>query len=132
MERKGGETNYFTTQALTGHGVCNTYLYKIGEAHSPSCWYCEAEDSPEHTLFHCKKFSEIRTNTNNICKEVIRMDNVFHFIEKSEMERNAVFQMLEEIIKTEEATLENSMYPEVMPHGGFREGWQGAPPPSAK
>lgn len=50
--------DYYTVQALTGHGCFGTYLHKIGKESTPNCWFCENQnDDVEHTIFHCPRWS---------------------------------------------------------------------------
>jgi hypothetical protein len=58
--RKHGETCYHLTEALTGHGAFNAYLYRMGKMESPRCDYCRHDDTAEHTLFYCRKWSTMR------------------------------------------------------------------------
>ncbi|ERL83359.1 hypothetical protein D910_00278 [Dendroctonus ponderosae] len=52
-DRSLGETDYYVTQALTGHGVFGTYLKRIGKQENDDCWLCGQQANPEHTVFHC-------------------------------------------------------------------------------
>ena len=57
----GLQTDYYTTQALTGHGIFGSYLKKIKKQESEECWYgCGEVDSPRHCLFECLRFVENR------------------------------------------------------------------------
>jgi len=61
FERIHGELTYRATQLLTGHGCFNTFLYRIGKEDSPLCSHCNInEDSAEHTLKTCERWSEER------------------------------------------------------------------------
>lgn len=52
---------FHLTQALTGHGCFNKYLFKIGKAASPSCWWCpDTIDDPGHTIVSCDHYAEER------------------------------------------------------------------------
>lgn len=60
-DRKHGNLNFYLTQALTGHGVFNSFRCKIGKAESSGCWFHpEEEDSPKHTLFDCQEWNNER------------------------------------------------------------------------
>ncbi|KAL1487808.1 hypothetical protein ABEB36_015563 [Hypothenemus hampei] len=70
-------TNYFLTQALTGHGVFGTYLERIGKQQDAECWYCACrEDSPEHTIFICPEWDGLRLETENKIKGKITKENI--------------------------------------------------------
>lgn len=48
------QLDYHLTQALTGHGCFQTYLFRMGRAQSPACLLCGcSNDGVEHTLFVC-------------------------------------------------------------------------------
>nr|CAH7734124.1 unnamed protein product [Callosobruchus chinensis] len=58
--RKHGEINYYLSQFLTGHGLFNAYLYRIGKRNSAMCSYCSSEDDPRHTFFECERWESKR------------------------------------------------------------------------
>ena len=61
MERKHGETNYYLTQMLSGHGYFQKYLHKMGKTGSPICIYDDkCIDDAEHTFFECERWKEER------------------------------------------------------------------------
>jgi len=52
---------YHMSQALTGHGCFQKYLYKKKRAHSPECMHCHApEDDAKHTIFDCPYWDDSR------------------------------------------------------------------------
>ncbi|KAG5319821.1 PO11 protein, partial [Pseudoatta argentina] len=52
--RAHGALTYRITQVLTGHGVFESYLHKIGRRKSPICLFCRAAvDTAAHTLLFC-------------------------------------------------------------------------------
>lgn len=56
--RRWGRLNFRLTQALTGHGVFNSYRQRIGKSLTDACWFCDDDirDDPEHTLFRCDRW----------------------------------------------------------------------------
>lgn len=60
--RKHGETNYYLTQVLTGHGCFQTYLARIGKVSSDICVRCNSgeKDDVEHTILRCQRFCRQR------------------------------------------------------------------------
>nr|CAH7755101.1 unnamed protein product [Callosobruchus chinensis] len=58
--RKHGEISYYLYQFLTGHGLFNAYLYRIGKRNSAMCCYCSSEDDPRHTFFECERWESKR------------------------------------------------------------------------
>jgi hypothetical protein len=71
LTRKHGQMDFYTTQALTGHGCFVAYLHRICKADTPACWYCaEANDDAEHTLFFGPKWEKWReTFLKNVSSE---------------------------------------------------------------
>ena len=62
VARGHGQMNFHLTQAMSGHGGFNKFLYRIQRAPSLRCSHCksEEEDDAEHTLFSCTAWSELR------------------------------------------------------------------------
>jgi ribonuclease HI len=57
--------NYSTVQFISGHGLFNQYKYRFkldDQLESPNCELCEVVDDPEHVLFNCRKYSDLRHN----------------------------------------------------------------------
>lgn len=64
--RKHGETNYYMTQALSGHGCFREYLFKYQHDISDECPECIGEtEGVEHALFWCPRFAGQRRALNN-------------------------------------------------------------------
>ena len=42
-EREHGEVNYFLTQFLSGRGLFQSYLFRMGKVGSPECVFCPDE-----------------------------------------------------------------------------------------
>jgi hypothetical protein len=60
ISRAHGEVTYRLTQCLSGHGVFYAYLKRIRKIDSDACMYCGMEDTAEHTLFRCDRWSRER------------------------------------------------------------------------
>ncbi|KYN12375.1 hypothetical protein ALC57_15455 [Trachymyrmex cornetzi] len=59
--RAHGALTYRVTQILTGHGVFEAYLYRIGRRDTPICLFCRAtRDTAAHTLLFCPFWAEQR------------------------------------------------------------------------
>lgn len=59
LERTHGDTNYYLTQFLSGHGCFRKYLHRFGHDSSPMCPNCaEEEEDANHVVFHCPRFSQ--------------------------------------------------------------------------
>lgn len=61
--RKHGETNFYLTQILTGHGAFNAYLHKFKVSDSAECIYCGLSDTAQHTFFECDRWRVDRIET---------------------------------------------------------------------
>ncbi|KAL1453122.1 hypothetical protein WDU94_007294 [Cyamophila willieti] len=107
-ERKHGEITYEMTQAFTGHGCFQTYLYRIGKVSTPTCVYCneEAEDSPEHTLFHCCRWAAIRTETEIRVSATLQIDNMVNLMLQNKENWDAIEELIQKVMK-EKQDLEN-------------------------
>lgn len=60
IERPYGEVDYYLTQALSGHGNFNKYLWEKRRRDTAECRYCREDDDVEHTLFECPRWRVIR------------------------------------------------------------------------
>ena len=58
--RRHGETDFFLTQFLTGIGLFDYYLHKIGQATSDKCTVCRTTDNAEHCLLQCPLYDDLR------------------------------------------------------------------------
>ena len=69
--RKHGETTYYLTQVLTGHGCFQKYLHKIHKAPDPRCITCSTGevDDVTHTVFVCPALEEARRRTPEIVSD---------------------------------------------------------------
>lgn len=50
IKRSHGHTNYYLTQALSGHGSFATYTKRIGKTDDDRCMYCGLVDTADHTI----------------------------------------------------------------------------------
>lgn len=76
LERPYGEVDYYMTQALSGHGDFQKYLFDRGKAEAPTCPYCESSDDVEHTLFKCRRWEQPRDEYTRV-SGVIFNENAF-------------------------------------------------------
>jgi hypothetical protein len=77
VDRKHGEVNFHITQVLSGHGCFRQYLHRVGHAPSPCCPECEEEEETvEHVVFHCPRFTEGRTAMLAVCGADTSPDNL--------------------------------------------------------
>lgn len=92
--------NHYLTQAITGHGVFGVYLEKIGKKQNADCWFCGERDTPEHTVFLCGKFNDLRRITNIECGVTLTKENISSVMMESEHNWQLVTSMLETVMKS--------------------------------
>lgn len=102
MEVKDEVVNYYTTQALTGHGCFGEYLKSIKKIENDNCWFCNDPDTREHTVFKCTRFAQEREEANKNLKLPMNIGNVSEILTESQQERNTLVTYLETIMKLKE------------------------------
>ncbi|XP_065161188.1 uncharacterized protein [Atheta coriaria] len=60
VHRKHGLLSFGITQVLSGHGTFNEYLSRFKEEREPECMYCGEQDTPEHPILQCDRWSQER------------------------------------------------------------------------
>ncbi|KAE9537402.1 hypothetical protein AGLY_006425 [Aphis glycines] len=97
--------SFHMTQALTGHGCFQQYLFKMGRANSPQCTLCYYEDdTAEHTLFDCVYFAGLREELGNRLGHQPSIEDIpailcgpeFESLPTDDAERNSVLRNAEE------------------------------------
>ncbi len=54
-------TDFYVTQALTGHNICNEYLNRFKIRETEICFSCPTEiDDYKHRLYSCSRFDDER------------------------------------------------------------------------
>lgn len=99
---KHRRTNYFLTQALSGHGSFRKFLFKINRDVSDRCPYCGEVDSPEHTLFSCPRWAQRRFLAETGIAINITKDNVVQSMVGSPEHWASIEEMLTGIMKAKE------------------------------
>lgn len=84
IKRKSGNTDYYLTQFLTGHGKFNSYLkrFRIREEDCDDCHY--ELDNAEHAIFQCFKWDEMRLTLNQNVGAILNPENIVLEMLKSE------------------------------------------------
>lgn len=100
--RKWGALDYYVSQAISGHGVFGVYLCNIRKKENPTCWFCEERDTPEHTIFVCKRFEEERRRAGTKCGKAVTRESVAALMLENEESWNAVAEMLGSIMRSKE------------------------------
>ncbi|KAJ8929713.1 hypothetical protein NQ314_017574 [Rhamnusium bicolor] len=98
LGRKHGELDFYLTQVLTGHGSFSTYLKRIQKAEDDICAQCNLIDSPEHTIFKCRRWDEIRQRSEPAIGEKIEKRNFIDIMIRSESGWSKLSRMCRAII----------------------------------
>jgi len=101
VSRKYGQTDYYLTQLLTGHGCFKSYLYRFNHETNPFCTHCAGviEDA-EHVLFVCPRYSAEREELSlNIGRNFIVTDFI-DILLSSQNNWVAVTHMAADIMKS--------------------------------
>lgn len=107
-DRRHGQITYTMTQTLSGHGCFQTYLFRIGKVNSPSCVCCEeeTEDSPEHTLFNCRRWDILRAEAAKQVSADLRVDNMVNIMLQNQDSWQAISDYIQKVMD-EKQKLEN-------------------------
>lgn len=97
--RSWGDLDYYSCQAMTGHGNFGSYLKKMGKKQDNNCHYCIEEDNVKHTVFKCDQWKHVREETEQATNTTITKDNIAELIVNPET-GNMVMKMLCRIMKT--------------------------------
>jgi hypothetical protein len=92
--------DHCVTQALKGHGVFGTSLQRIKKQEHSHCWYCDEESNgPEHTVFQCPEWNEVRNRTN-LVGAIVDASNVEEILLcRDEESSKVILNMLRRIMK---------------------------------
>lgn len=85
VTRNHGETNYYLTQIMTGHGNFNSYLKRFKITDDSTCKDCGSpEDNAEHVLFYCNRWHNRRRNLYEAIGVALTPENITTEMQKSE------------------------------------------------
>lgn len=102
INRSHGELGYHLTQVITGHGTFRAYLHRFGLTDSPKCLYCESDDTAEHTLFHCDRWTVQRQEVNWKTGQEINAANMIRVMLRSEGEWKVIADAVVDIMQQKE------------------------------
>lgn len=103
LNRSYGDIDYYITQALSGHGTFNKYLFDRGKRESAECNYChEAEDDVEHTLFECPRWTVIREEYRIKTGEMFELNVVKRNLLAVKEKWSAMYETIKFIMNTKE------------------------------
>lgn len=97
--RKHGNVTYELCQFLSGHGVFKNYLLRMRKCRVNKCDYCEQEDSPEHSIFVCPRFAQVRIECENYLEKRVEKGNIISEMLESKEKWNCVEKMVREIVR---------------------------------
>lgn len=92
--------DFFMTQFLTGHGSFGTYLLRFHLKQNDSCLYCGSRDSPEHAIYSCNKWKELKENLERKLGEKITVENTVRLMLRGREDWESIQGYIVEIVKT--------------------------------
>ncbi|XP_028966745.1 uncharacterized protein LOC114828103 [Galendromus occidentalis] len=103
--RRHGQTSYHLTQALTGHGCFQEYLYRFRKTDSPECLLClsGSVDGVRHTLMECEFFDREREEFRDALDWGFKLEGMVEKMLEGSEEWNAVDDYVSRVIGTKEA-----------------------------
>ncbi|XP_031333977.1 uncharacterized protein LOC116163990 [Photinus pyralis] len=101
-KRKRGETNYFVTKFLTGHGQNGVYLKKIQKREHDRCKDCGATDDAGHGILYCPRWEAERWPAAIKIGEILEDGNVIGIMLETEDKWRIIEQWIVQIIGTRE------------------------------
>lgn len=103
------ETNFYLTQLLTGHGLFNAYLHRMGLVDSPLCKYCTTQDDDSnHTFFHCSRWDTERGAAREVVREALNPENLISLMISSEKKWEAIMRFAEDVLKAKKQDQQNT------------------------
>ena len=98
--RKHGETDFYLTQLLSGHGCFRSYLFKYKLDNSPNCPSCmNTIEDAEHVFFMCDRFLNERTALSIMLGSWPTVNNILNLMLENEPNWIAVREYASTIIK---------------------------------
>lgn len=95
-------TDYYLTQALTGHGSFKTYTKRIGKTDDDICRYCNTIDTPAHTLFECMRWSNERGQINMTIGRTLSAENMVALMIADRSTWNTVHEFVKQVMQAKE------------------------------
>uniref|UniRef100_A0A034WR48 Putative 115 kDa protein in type-1 retrotransposable element R1DM n=1 Tax=Bactrocera dorsalis TaxID=27457 RepID=A0A034WR48_BACDO len=86
IERKHGETDFYLTQFLTGHGCYRDYLYKYGHDDETNCSFCSnSNENALHIFFFCPKYEKERLEIESVINDRVTPENIVAYMIESKV-----------------------------------------------
>lgn len=102
VERPWGDTDYYITQALSGHGCFRNYLYNRRRTNTNVCDYCGELDDAEHTLFACPNWEGLRRTYTRETGEDLTATTMMRNLMASKEKWLPTYNIVRRIIETKE------------------------------
>ncbi|XP_066253425.1 uncharacterized protein [Euwallacea similis] len=80
-------------------GPPGSYLKRIGRSETDACWFYGEPDDPEHTVFGCCRFAELRSELRRKCAREVSRETCGEFLLRFEENWNAIRRYFEKIMK---------------------------------
>nr|CAH7734770.1 unnamed protein product [Callosobruchus chinensis] len=95
-------TDYYLTQALTGHGPFRHYRKRFGRIQDEMCGHCGEVDTAEHTLFDCSRWENLRQEVSQELGERLTTENMVPKMICSERYWKKVHMFIKSVLKIRE------------------------------
>lgn len=101
VNRSYGEVDYYISQALSGHGCFNNYLFERRRRETGACPYCmEDVDNAEHTLFVCPRWNDTRRTFVEATQSQFTEQTMIAKLTENEASWKAVYKVVRQILET--------------------------------
>jgi Reverse transcriptase (RNA-dependent DNA polymerase) len=102
LDRGYGETEYFLTQFLTGHGNFKTYLARIGKSEDTSCYHCGGEDHPGHAILECPQWADLRRSMESAVDRILTPETIVTTMTESEAGWKTIHSFIRRVLSEKE------------------------------
>ena len=106
--RPHGNTDFFMTQFFTGHGAFNSYLFRFKVSDSIECPSCGREDTPQHTFFECKAFSNLKSQLEAHLGSSFQINKVQDLLLSSQTNLNHISSYVRSVLTEKSKLLQPS------------------------
>jgi len=103
LDRPHGSLSFRMTQLISGHGCFSEYLNRMGKLNVDTCFHCgEGPETAQHTLQHCKAWSEQRAALRETIGDDLTIRAVVDRITESKEAWNALHSFAETVLQAKE------------------------------
>ena len=99
---KHRRTDYYLTQFLSGHGSFRNYTYKFKLSETDKCIYCDTIDTPNHTIFECHRWNEIRHEFYQAINYKVCANNIISLMISDSHKWEEIHNYIRNVMRTKE------------------------------